>query len=181
MGPPWGKTTAPNERRQLLAVRGTGSGGSTYLTLLWLRTFPAQSRASNASAAIESATAQTNATQFTTPFSAQTYQVRVAHTFSGGIWATIVVPPLLLQQTRRRHTYRATCPSTSPLQAAKSSTSSALARAPATYRLRRWPMAGSSRRRYAIVFRLLRTGLASVTWLASPAKDVGAVNRSGQQ
>jgi hypothetical protein len=35
------------------------------------------------------ATAQTNATQFTTPLAAQTYQVRVVHNFSGGIWATI--------------------------------------------------------------------------------------------
>lgn len=35
------------------------------------------------------ATAQTNATQSTTGFSAQTYQVRVVHTFTGGIWATI--------------------------------------------------------------------------------------------
>ena len=35
------------------------------------------------------ATAQTNATQFTTPFAAQTYQIRVVHTFTGGIWATI--------------------------------------------------------------------------------------------
>src|SRR5262245_61084475 len=35
------------------------------------------------------ATAQTNTTQFTTPFSAQTYQVRVVHNFTGGIWATI--------------------------------------------------------------------------------------------
>jgi hypothetical protein len=33
------------------------------------------------------ATAQTNATQFTTPFAAQTYQVRVCSTL--GIWATI--------------------------------------------------------------------------------------------
>ena len=30
------------------------------------------------------ATAQTNATQFTTPFGSQTRQVRIAHTFSGG-------------------------------------------------------------------------------------------------
>lgn len=35
------------------------------------------------------ATAQTNATQFTTPFSGQTYQVRVVHNFTGGIWAII--------------------------------------------------------------------------------------------
>ncbi len=37
------------------------------------------------------ATAQTNATQSTTGFSAQTYQVRVVHTLNGtsGIWATI--------------------------------------------------------------------------------------------
>ncbi len=35
------------------------------------------------------ATAATNATQFTTPFSAQTYQVRIVHNFTGGIWATI--------------------------------------------------------------------------------------------
>jgi hypothetical protein len=34
-------------------------------------------------------TAQTNATQFTTPFAAQTYQVRVVHNLTGGIWATI--------------------------------------------------------------------------------------------
>lgn len=33
------------------------------------------------------ATAQTNATQFTTPFSAQTYQVRVVSTLA--LWATI--------------------------------------------------------------------------------------------
>jgi len=33
------------------------------------------------------ATAQTNATQFTTPFSAQTYQVRIISTLA--IWATI--------------------------------------------------------------------------------------------
>jgi hypothetical protein len=33
------------------------------------------------------ATAQTNATQFTTPFAAQTYQVRVVSTLA--IWATI--------------------------------------------------------------------------------------------
>jgi hypothetical protein len=35
------------------------------------------------------ATAQVNTTLFTTPFSAQTYQVRVAHNLTGGIWATI--------------------------------------------------------------------------------------------
>jgi hypothetical protein len=37
------------------------------------------------------ATAQTNATQSTTGFTAQTYQVRVYHTLNGtaGIWATI--------------------------------------------------------------------------------------------
>jgi hypothetical protein len=35
------------------------------------------------------ATAQVNTTLFTTPFSAQTYQVRIAHNFTGGIWATI--------------------------------------------------------------------------------------------
>jgi hypothetical protein len=37
------------------------------------------------------ATAQTNATQSTTGFSLQTYQVRVYHTLNGtaGIWATI--------------------------------------------------------------------------------------------
>src|SRR5262245_53070688 len=37
------------------------------------------------------ATAQTNATQSTTGFSAQTYQIRVYHTLNGtaGIWATI--------------------------------------------------------------------------------------------
>jgi hypothetical protein len=33
------------------------------------------------------ATAQTNATQFTTPFSAQTYQVRICSTLA--LWATI--------------------------------------------------------------------------------------------
>src|SRR5262245_47611107 len=37
------------------------------------------------------ATAQTNATQSTTAFSAQTYQIRIYHTLnaSAGIWATI--------------------------------------------------------------------------------------------
>jgi len=35
------------------------------------------------------ATAQTNATQFTTPFAAQTYQIRICHSFTGGIWCTI--------------------------------------------------------------------------------------------
>ena len=37
------------------------------------------------------ATAQTNATQSTTAFAVQTYQVRVIHTLNGtaGIWATI--------------------------------------------------------------------------------------------
>jgi hypothetical protein len=35
------------------------------------------------------ATAQTNATQFTTPFDTQVRQVRIAHNFTGGIWATI--------------------------------------------------------------------------------------------
>jgi hypothetical protein len=33
------------------------------------------------------ATAQTNATQFTTPFAAQTYQIRVASTLA--LWATV--------------------------------------------------------------------------------------------
>jgi hypothetical protein len=37
------------------------------------------------------ATAQTNATQSTTAFAAQTYQIRVYHTLNGtaGIWATV--------------------------------------------------------------------------------------------
>jgi hypothetical protein len=35
------------------------------------------------------ATAQVNATQSTTAFGSQTRQVRVAHTFTGGIWVTI--------------------------------------------------------------------------------------------
>ena len=35
------------------------------------------------------ATAQVNATQFTTPFGSQTRQVRLAHNFTGGIWATL--------------------------------------------------------------------------------------------
>ncbi len=35
------------------------------------------------------ATAQVNTTLFTTPFAANTQQVRVAHNLSGGIWATI--------------------------------------------------------------------------------------------
>jgi hypothetical protein len=35
------------------------------------------------------ATAQTNATQFTTPFSPQTYQVRVVQNLPNGIWLTI--------------------------------------------------------------------------------------------
>ena len=35
------------------------------------------------------ATAQTNATQFTTTFGSQTRQVRIIHNFSGGIWAVV--------------------------------------------------------------------------------------------
>jgi hypothetical protein len=35
------------------------------------------------------ATAQTNATQTTTPFGAQTYQVRVTHSFANGIWFVV--------------------------------------------------------------------------------------------
>ena len=35
------------------------------------------------------ATAQTNATQFTTPFDTQVRQVRIIHNFSSGIWAVI--------------------------------------------------------------------------------------------
>lgn len=35
------------------------------------------------------ATAQTNATQFTTTFGSQTRQVRLVHTFTGGIWITL--------------------------------------------------------------------------------------------
>src|SRR5215510_1558296 len=36
------------------------------------------------------ATAQTNASQTTTPVGSQTYQIRVAHSFSHGIWINIV-------------------------------------------------------------------------------------------
>jgi hypothetical protein len=35
------------------------------------------------------ATAQTNASQTTTPFGSQTYQVRVTHTFANGIWISV--------------------------------------------------------------------------------------------
>jgi hypothetical protein len=35
------------------------------------------------------ATAQTNASQTTTNFGSQTRQVRIIHTFTGGIWATV--------------------------------------------------------------------------------------------
>jgi hypothetical protein len=35
------------------------------------------------------ATAQTNATQTTTPFGSQTYQVRVTHSFANGIWISV--------------------------------------------------------------------------------------------
>ena len=35
------------------------------------------------------ATAQTNATQTTTPFGTQTYQIRVTHTFANGIWLAV--------------------------------------------------------------------------------------------
>ena len=35
------------------------------------------------------ATAQTNASQSTTNFGTQTRQIRVMHTFTGGIWATV--------------------------------------------------------------------------------------------
>ena len=35
------------------------------------------------------ATAQTNASQTTTPFGSQTYQIRVTHTFANGIWINI--------------------------------------------------------------------------------------------
>src|SRR5215813_4326334 len=35
------------------------------------------------------ATAQTNASQTTTPFGTQTYQVRVSHSFGNGIWISI--------------------------------------------------------------------------------------------
>lgn len=35
------------------------------------------------------ATAQVNTTLFTTPFAANTHQIRVVHTFTGGIWATV--------------------------------------------------------------------------------------------
>src|SRR5262249_54097511 len=35
------------------------------------------------------ATAQTNATQTTTPFGSQTYQIRVSHSFANGIWIAV--------------------------------------------------------------------------------------------
>jgi hypothetical protein len=35
------------------------------------------------------ATAQTNASQTTTPFGSQTYQVRVTHSFANGIWISV--------------------------------------------------------------------------------------------
>jgi hypothetical protein len=35
------------------------------------------------------ATAQTNATQTTTPFGSQTYQVRITHSFANGIWISV--------------------------------------------------------------------------------------------
>ena len=35
------------------------------------------------------ATAQTNATQTTTPFGTQTYQIRVTHSFANGIWLAV--------------------------------------------------------------------------------------------
>src|SRR5262245_55619456 len=35
------------------------------------------------------ATAQTNTTLFSTPFDSQTYQIRIVHNLTGGIWATI--------------------------------------------------------------------------------------------
>jgi hypothetical protein len=35
------------------------------------------------------ATAQTNATQTTTPFGAQTYQIRVSHSMVGGVWISV--------------------------------------------------------------------------------------------
>jgi hypothetical protein len=35
------------------------------------------------------ATAQTNASQTTTPFGSQTYQVRVSHSFANGIWISV--------------------------------------------------------------------------------------------
>jgi hypothetical protein len=35
------------------------------------------------------ATAQTNASQTSTPFGSQTYQVRVSHTFANGIWCAV--------------------------------------------------------------------------------------------
>ena len=35
------------------------------------------------------ATAQTNATQTTTPFGTQTYQIRVTHSFANGIWVAV--------------------------------------------------------------------------------------------
>jgi len=38
------------------------------------------------------ATAQINASQTTTPFGTQTYQIRVAHSFGNGIWINIGVP-----------------------------------------------------------------------------------------
>ena len=35
------------------------------------------------------ATAQTNASQTTTPFGTQTYQIRVTHSFANGIWIAV--------------------------------------------------------------------------------------------
>jgi hypothetical protein len=35
------------------------------------------------------ATAQTNATQTTTPFGTQTYQIRTTHSFANGIWIAV--------------------------------------------------------------------------------------------
>jgi hypothetical protein len=35
------------------------------------------------------ATAQTNVTNFTTPFGSQTYQIRVSHSFANGIWCAV--------------------------------------------------------------------------------------------
>ena len=35
------------------------------------------------------ATAQTNASQTTTPFGSQTYQIRITHSFANGIWFVV--------------------------------------------------------------------------------------------
>ena len=35
------------------------------------------------------ATAQTNASQTTTPFGTQTYQIRISHSFATGIWISV--------------------------------------------------------------------------------------------